>query len=46
MSVHQPLERIEAKLEELRLDVIELALLVEEIRKLVAKEKPPKGGKK
>lgn len=46
MGVHEPLARIEAKLEELRLDVIGLALLVEEIRKLVAKEKPPKGGKK
>lgn len=42
MSIQEPLARIEAKLEELRLDMIELAKLVEEIRKLVAKEKPPK----
>jgi hypothetical protein len=46
MSVQEPLARIEAKLEELRLEVLELALLIEEIRALVAKEKPPKGGKK
>jgi hypothetical protein len=42
MSVQEPLARIEEKLEQLRLDLIELALLIEEIRKLVAKEKPPK----
>ena len=42
MSVHEPLARIEAKLEELRLEVEALAELIEEIKALVAKEKPPK----
>ena len=42
MSVQEPLARIEVKLEELRLEVEALALMIDEIRALIAKEKPPK----